>query len=146
MTRFSKGNSIYSHITHFFAGLHGQFEDAQFSSSQLRHQWWLLQQASRSCNTSGDGCSVLSLSEINIEESLTLDCTGCWLFTYTISILLEEVILEYFPISGGGAVPGFFFSPFKFAVICVPLTRTSQVGGNSIGHGSAFDLNEPIPA
>ncbi len=37
--------------------------------------------------------------------------------------------------SGGGAVPGFFFRPLRFALSCVPLTRTSQVGGNSIGHG-----------
>ena len=40
--------------------------------------------------------------------------------------------------SGGGAVPGFFFSPFRLAVTWVPLIRTSHVGGNSIGHGTEF--------
>jgi hypothetical protein len=35
-------------------------------------------------------------------------------------------------------VPGFFFKPFVFAFKVCWFTRTSQVGGNSTGHGSGL--------
>lgn len=47
----------------------------------------------------------------------------------------------YFPRSGGGAVPGFFFSPFRLAVNWTLLTRTSHVGGNSTRQEPEVDLN-----
>lgn len=48
--------------------------------------------------------------------------------------------------SGGGEVPGFFLRPFRFACNAVVFMRTSQVGGNSMGHGTGFVLYVLKPA
>ena len=45
--------------------------------------------------------------------------------------------------SAGGAVPGFFLIPFKFADRRAELTRTSHVGGNSIGQ-IELDDRKPV--
>ena len=62
------------------------------------------------------------------------------------STLLEPDNRAREVMSGGGAVPGFFLRPFKFAWTAVVFMRTSQVGGNSIGHGIGFVLNVLKPA
>ena len=89
---------------------------------------------------------MLSTKVVEQKKSFTFDEIGCWLFTYTISTLFATLAVRaYLPMSGGGAVPGFFLSPFILAVSWVLFTRTSHVGGNSMRHGTVFDRNEPTP-